>query len=70
MTDRVNGFIVTLADDIRDDDIQSTLTALRMIHGVQSVKPITGEDYAIIVARERERNVFRQKLLAWLDELR
>ena len=47
MTDRLKGVLVTFAKDIRDDDAESMLTAIKMIKGVLSVKEyITdAEDY-------------------------
>lgn len=41
MTDRYNAFIVVLERDIREDDADATLTALRRIKGVLSVEPHT-----------------------------
>lgn len=39
MTDRFKGFLVTLDKEIRDDDAEPILTALKMVKGVFSVKP-------------------------------
>ena len=39
MTDRINAFIVILDRDIREDDAEDTITALKQIKGVLSVKP-------------------------------
>jgi len=39
MTDRVKGFTVTLAEDVRIDDIEATMDAIRMIKGVVDVQP-------------------------------
>ena len=38
MTDRVNGFIVTLEKPIRDDDVEAIRKAILMVKGVISVK--------------------------------
>lgn len=40
MTDRHAGYIVTLENDMREDDAQATINALRMVKGVLSVDPI------------------------------
>lgn len=40
MTDRVSGFVVTLKQDIREDDVESTLDAIRHIKGVLGVMPV------------------------------
>jgi hypothetical protein len=47
MTDRYKGFLVTLDKEIRTDDAEHILTALKMIKGVQIVKPYInkGEDW-------------------------
>ncbi len=41
MTDRHSGYLVILANDVREDDAEETVrVALSMIKGVQSVRPI------------------------------
>lgn len=40
MTTRHCGYVVTLAEDIRDDEEQAMVTALRMVRGVVSVEPV------------------------------
>ena len=61
MTDRHAGYVVTLAKDIREDDAEAILTALRMVKGVLSVKPIIA-DLNLITAQERVRHDLTQKL--------
>lgn len=39
MTDRAKGFTVTLEQDIRVDDVEFILNAVRMIKGVAHVEP-------------------------------
>ena len=39
MTDRYKGFLITLDKEIRDDDADQIVTALKMIKGVFSVQP-------------------------------
>lgn len=39
MTDRFKGFLITLDKEIREDDAQPILEALKMIRGVFQVKP-------------------------------
>lgn len=39
MTDRFKGFLITLEKEIRSDDAEPILNALKMIKGVQTVKP-------------------------------
>ena len=43
MTDRIAGFVVSLAENLREDDAQETLTALRMIRGVVRVEPVVAD---------------------------
>lgn len=61
MTDRVNGLIVTLKNDIRDDDIQAWIKSISMIKGVVSVVPNIA-DVGEYIARERVRQEFKSKL--------
>lgn len=61
MTDRYNGFIVVLEKNIRSDDAEATINAIRQIRGVLSVRPnIADADSAI--AEERVRSELSQKL--------
>lgn len=39
MTDRFKGFLVTLDNEIREDDAQEIINALNMVKGVLKVKP-------------------------------
>ena len=39
MTDRINALLVTLVRDLRDDDAQATIDAIRQIKGVLAVEP-------------------------------
>ena len=55
MTDRHNGYIVVLKEDIREDDAKNTLIALSMIEGVMKVEPIINDprqQLAFIRARQ------------------
>lgn len=47
MTDRIKGYLVTLEADIREDDSETILNALKMIKGVHNVRPYVKnmEDY-------------------------
>ena len=55
MTDRHSGYIVTLDADIREDDAEAIVTALRMVRHVASVKPVV-MDLTELMARERVRH--------------
>jgi len=39
MTDRIKGFVVTLEQDVREDDVAAITDAIGMIRGVLSVDP-------------------------------
>jgi hypothetical protein len=58
MTDRYNAFIVILEKDIRDDDAEDTITALKQIKGVLKVVPnVADADEAIARARVKQEIV-------------
>lgn len=67
MTDRVNALVVVLAEDVRDDDCEAVMTALRMIRGVVNVSANV-VDISDHVAQARARNELRKKLWAVLTE--
>lgn len=54
MTDRHAGYIVTLADDVREDDAEHVINALRMIKGVLNVSPVPA-DIELHMATERAK---------------
>lgn len=45
MTDRIQGFVVSLDKEIREDDIEYIVNAIRMIKHVESVEPIKADPY-------------------------
>lgn len=55
MTDRYSGFIVVLKQNLREDDAEQTLNALRQIRGVATVEPVVSEPSSDFVARTQER---------------
>jgi hypothetical protein len=61
MTDRLKGLLVTFEKDIRDDDAQARIDAIKQIKGVISVKPLVA-DYVDYMARERVEREMQQKL--------
>lgn len=61
MTDRHAGYIVTLAKDIREDDAEGTLNALRMVRGVISVEPVVS-GIEVHMAEERAKMGILTKL--------
>ena len=65
MTDRLKGLLIALAEDIREDDAQPIIDAIKMIKGVLNVTPIvkSSDDW---LARERVREEFREGILKLL----
>ena len=61
MTDRYHSLTVALDRDIRDDDAEPILMAIRMIKGVLSVKPKVA-DMDSNMAEDRARIDLGQKL--------
>lgn len=68
MTERHSGYVVTLTQDIREDDADAILNALRMVKGVLSVEPVVGEP-ASFVTETRVRSEIREKLFALINEV-
>lgn len=55
MTDRYNAFTVILENDIRDDDAQPIINAIKQIRGVLDVQPAQSDVIAVSVASSRVR---------------
>ena len=69
MTDRVNALVVTLDRDIRIDDVQHLVDAIRMLRGVMSVdENIT--DISDHVAEMRAKTEMNNKLMDIIRESR
>lgn len=67
MTDRINAITVVLENDIRDDDAETILTAIRMVRGVLSATPNVSE-LSDHIAQERVRRELGDKILEVLHE--
>lgn len=60
MSDRINGFVVILDKDYKDEDVEQTINAIKQIKGVLEVKPnivtaverIAGERLKIEIANK------------------
>lgn len=63
MTDRHAGFIVTLQNDMRDDDAKATINAILQIKNVISVEPIAS-DPMLQIAQRRAEQVIGGKVFA------
>lgn len=69
MTDRHCAYIVTLERDIREDDAEATITALRQIRGVLNVEPCV-TDIDLHVAESRAVHSLRMKLYDFIEKLK
>ncbi len=61
MTDRFYALTVILEKDIRDDDAEPMINAIKMIKGVQDVQPHIA-DPSVWMAQERARRDLGEKL--------
>ena len=61
MTARLKGFVVTLDQDMREDDVADIVHAIGMVRGVVSCEPMVAE-YVDHMARERVREELGQRL--------
>jgi hypothetical protein len=68
VTDRHSGYLVILSSDIREDDAEYILNAIRMIKGVADITPITSEPYEGIVW-QRVNAEWRTKLRQVMEEM-
>lgn len=67
MTDRHAGYIVTLDKDIREDDAQLIINALKCVRHVVDVKPVIG-DAQLAIAEDRVRIRMGNRLLDIVQE--
>jgi hypothetical protein len=57
MTDRVHALTVFLHDDIRDDDAQPIIDAIKMLKGVTDVQPHVQDFSAVWAMTEAKRQI-------------
>lgn len=69
MTDRVHSFQVVLERDIRIDDVEPLLGAVRQLRGVVSVVPIIST-FEAHMAEERAKLELEKHILNMLQALR
>lgn len=67
MSDHYNGFIVTLEHDLKAEDAEATIAAIRQLRGVISVRPEVANPGNFMVG-EQIRHSIRMKLLEVLME--
>jgi hypothetical protein len=68
MTDRHAGYVVTLKDDIREDDAAHLIDLLGHLKGVLSVTPIVS-DFSVAIAEERAYGQLREQVYVALNEV-
>lgn len=61
MTTTHAGYIVTLADNIREDDAQAVINALAMVKGVIAVEPVENSP-ELLIAKQRIDRQWRAKM--------
>jgi hypothetical protein len=68
MTDRIKGLTVALTHDIREDDCQSIIDAIKMVKGVEGVEThVAGPmDY---IAKQQVKSELRDKIFEWFKSL-
>lgn len=71
MTTRHGGYVVVFEDDIREDDAQQIISALRLIKGVIDVVPFqSGTTVGEIVTGTRLRTKYEERLVEVIKEMR
>jgi hypothetical protein len=63
MTDRVNSFLVVLKEDIREDDADGVINAIRHINGVIRVVPQPSDSFTEVIASERLKLDLHEKIM-------
>lgn len=69
MTARHAAYLVTLAEDVREDDAEEILTALRMVRGVLAVQPVE-RDIDQQIGQVRADGEWRERIFKLLDDRR
>lgn len=67
MTDRIKGFIVTLENDIREDDCEHIINAIKMVKGVIDVSPSIS-DSSDHMNRERVKYELKDKFYSFMKK--
>jgi hypothetical protein len=67
MTDRYAALVVTLSGDIREDDAQSLIAAIRMMRLVAGVEPVRTETTQRMVESMRVRQMVAAELHHFAD---
>lgn len=67
MTDRAKGFTVTLEKDIRVDEMNFILNALKMVKGVVDVQAIIS-DHNDFMVENRFKSEFKYKMYEFINK--
>lgn len=62
MTDRINSLTVVLENEMRDDDAEQLISAIKMMRGVLNVSGIVSDHIDNYIAEERVRRELGKKL--------
>lgn len=62
MTDRHSGYVVVLDHDMREDDAEAILNAIRMIKGVATVEPVVSSLLDGQIAEGRRDRLWQEAL--------
>lgn len=70
MSNRFKAFLVIMEEDIREDDLgNKILSAIKLIKGVQSVKPVESMPLEDMVARSRVKTEVAKALWDALESV-
>jgi hypothetical protein len=64
------GYVVHLAGDVREDEAEAVISALRMIKGVAAVTPVPATFDATVIASRRRDSEWAARLGALTREMR
>lgn len=67
MTDRVKGFVITLEKDVRIDDVEPLMKAIRFMRGVANVEPSIS-DTDDLINQSRIKSELREKMWHFIKE--
>jgi len=62
MTDRHAGYLVTLVEDIRDDEAEEILKAICLIKGVIVAEPIVADPLGMIAENRARRDLWNKMM--------
>ncbi len=67
MSDRVKGFVVTLEDDVRLEDVELVMQTIRYMRGVANVEPSI-VDESDWINQQRIKNELRNKMYQFIKD--